>query len=389
MNAVPEPIVDGVYFGLPADAYHAVPRLSASGLQRMCVSPATFWRGSWLDPDAPTLDEEETKAQQLGKAYHCARLEPERFHDCYVRELDKADFPATGMLTSDAAVKAALKELGETQSIGTESIEERCERLLQAGYEGTLWPLEKARWEREDLPGRIPIPAKYFDQIVQDMERIRGSGEIAQLLTGGQAEVSIFWTDQWGIPMKARLDYLTAELWDDFKTFDNSRGKALEQVLPDTVRYNRLHIQAVTYRDAVEAVRVGGLDVVGAATDEQRALVAAIRMRPTELGCWFIFQEKGGVPNLLAREFPFFDVPDSVTHSWDTGASEEAKAAGHAATRTRTGLFIRGSWEAEQAKRQFVLYSEAYEPGRPWFPLEGKRAFHDYEFNTYWIEGKA
>jgi hypothetical protein len=68
---------------------------------------------------------------------------------------------------------------------------QRCERLLDAGYEGTMWPLEKARWEREDAPGRIPIPAKHFDQIKQDMERIRDHGEVAELLTGGQAEVSM------------------------------------------------------------------------------------------------------------------------------------------------------------------------------------------------------
>ena len=382
-----EGIVDGVYFNLPAEVYHAVPRLSASGLQKLCVSPATFWRGSWLDPDRPELDEDETKAQQLGKAYHVARLEPERFHATYVRELAKSDFPAKGFLSSDEKVKAKLKELGEQQTVTGETTLERCERLLDAGYEGTLFPLEKARWEA-GRGGRIPIPAKYFDQIAQDMERIRGSGEIAELLSGGEPEVSIFWTDAHGLKMKCRCDYLTTGWWDDFKTFDNTRGKELESALADAVRYNRYHVQAVTYRDGVEAVRKGGLDIVGEATEAQRALIASIRIRPDELACWYVFQEKNGVPNLLAREFPFFDVP-LQTRLNSAGATEDQIAVAEAATRTSTQLHTRARWEIDRAKRAFVLYSQAYDPGRPWFPLEAKARFSDLDFNSYWLEGKS
>lgn len=379
-------IVDGVYFDLPPEVYHAVQRLSASGLQRLCVSPATFWRGSWLDPDAPELDEEQTKAQQLGKAYHVARLEPHRFHETYCRLPDKEDY-GKGLITSDAGIKAALKELGEPQSQGTETIVDRANRLLEAGHEGPVWAVIMDAFELERA-GRIPIPAKYFDQIEQDMERIRGSGEIAELLTGGEAEVSIFWTDQHGLKCKCRIDYLTPEWWDDFKTFDNSRGKMLEQALADAMRYNRYHVQASHYRDGVEAVRSGGVDIVGEASDEQRRLIAAIRIKPDELSCWYVFQEKGGVPNLLAREFPFYDVP-LQTRLNNAGATAEQQATAEAATRTRSGLFVRAQTDVEHAKRLFVLYSQAYDPGTPWFPLNARARFSDLDFNTYWLEGKA
>src|SRR3546814_13994804 len=76
-------IVDGIYFGLPADVYHAVERLSSSGIQKICVSPATFWRGSWFDPDRPEPDADETIWQILGRAYHTARLEPHLFESLY------------------------------------------------------------------------------------------------------------------------------------------------------------------------------------------------------------------------------------------------------------------------------------------------------------------
>lgn len=379
-------IVDGVYFGLPAEVYHAVPRLSASGLQRLCVSPATFWQGSWLDPEKPEpADEEETKAQQLGKAYHIARLEPDRFHDCYARLPDKSEH-GEHLLTSDAALKAELKARGLQQTVGEETMVERAQRLVEAGCDKPMWHLIMDEYEQQRA-GRIGIEARYFDQIVQDMERLQANGDVHQLLTGGQSEVSIFWTDEHGIPMKARLDYLRPDLWNDLKTFDNSRQVALPQALADRVRYGRLYIQAVTYRDAVEAVRTGQVDIVGEATAAQRTLIGAIQLRPDELQCWFTFQEKGGVPNILAREFRFFDVP-LQTQLNSAGATDDQRATAEAATRTRTGLHVRAAWEAEQAKRTFVLYSEAYKPGTPWFPLESTGAFSDLDFNSFWIEGK-
>lgn len=383
-------IVDGVYFGLPEDVYHAVPRISASGLQNLCVSPATFWADSWLNPEKLIAEPDEgaTVAQVIGKAYHCARLEPERFDSAYCRKPDKEDYAGTGLLTSDAAVKAALKELGEQQTCTGESNEDRARRLQEAGHTGPIWSLVMEEFE-STRDGRVPIPAKTYDQIKTDMERLRETGEIAELLTDGAAEVSVFWTDQHGIKCKCRFDYLTVAHWTDLKTFANSQRKPVEQAIADAVRFNRYHITGVHYREGAEALRIGGLDIVGEATGAQRDLVAQIRLKTDELACWFVFQEKGGVPNLLAREFPFYDVPLSITSSWDTGADEEAQARGHEATRRRTGLHARGHIDIMHAKDQFVLYSNAYDPGTPWFPLNARQRFSDLDFNQYWLEGKV
>lgn len=380
-------VVDGIYFGMPDAIYHSVARLSSSAVQRLCVSPATFWRGSWLDPDAPELDEYQTAAQLLGKAYHCARLEPDRFHEAYCRKPEKADYEGQDLITSDAAVKAALKEAGETQSIGTESNVERAQRLVDdCGEDRPIWALIIDQHERE-RGGRVPIEGRHFDQIIQDMQRVRGQSEVAELLVDGAAEVSVFWTDEHGLKMKCRFDYLTPSHWADFKTFDNSRGKVLEQALADAVRFNRYYVQAVIYRDGSEAVRTGGLQIIGEANDAQRALIAGLQIRPDELACWFVFQEKKGIPNLLAVEFPFYDVP-ITTFLNSAGATEEQIGVAEAATRTRSGLFARGSIDVRHAKDQFVLYANAYDPGTPWFPLNAKRRFSDLDFNSYWLEGK-
>lgn len=378
-------IVDGIYFGLPADVYHAVPRLSSSGIQKMCVSPANFWRGSWLDPDRPDEDEDEKTWQILGRAYHTARLEPHLFELLYVRELDKADAPR-GTLFTGTEMGAKLEEMGAKKS---GSVAEQAERLAEIGYPSNLiWNLVLKEWEA-GRNGRTPLKGKHYDQMIQDRDRISHNNDIAPLLQGGEAEVSIFWTDEYGVQMKARVDYLQRDWWVDFKTFDNSRGKNLNQALVDSVRYNRYYIQAPVYREGIERIRVHGLQIVEAQTDDQRALIAHIQMKPEELRCWYIFQEKGGVPNLLAREFPFYDVPFSTIFNAPLSKTEDHQQRVVDATKHRSQLFTKGAAEVLQAKKDFSLYMTVYQPGEPWAPLQGAiGAFHDDDFHPYWLSGE-
>lgn len=377
-------IQDGIYFGLPADVYHAVPRLSSSGIQKMCVSPATFWRGSWFDPDRPEPDADETIWQILGRAYHVARLEPHLFESLYVRKLDKADAPK-GTLFTGAEMGAKLAEMGAAKS---GSVGEQAERLADIGFPSNLiWQLVQRDWE-EARKGRTGLEGKHYDQMIVDRDRISKNSEIAPLLTGGEAEVSIFWTDEHGVPMKCRVDYLARDWWVDFKTFDNSRGKNLNQALVDAVRYNRYYIQAPVYREGLERIRVHGLQIVEAQTDDQRSLIAHIQMMPGELRCWYVFQEKGGIPNLIAREFPFYDVPFSTIFNAPLSKTPEHQQRVVDATKHRTQLFIKGAAEVLEAKKNFELYRTVYQPGEPWFPLQGAvGAFHDDDFHPYWLSG--
>lgn len=386
LDAAIEAIEDGIYFGLPDHIYHGVRALGSGSISDLIISPATFWRGSWLDPDRPELDEEQTKAQMLGKAYHVARLEPDRFHQLYCRELSKADFPSRGFLSSGTDIEAALLDLGETKKKSGEKVPDQAQRLADCGYQGTIWPLEQARWKAQ-LGDRTPIKAEYFDDIVVDMERLRATGEIAELLSGGAAEVSVFWTDQHGLRCKARFDYLKPRLWDDYKTFANPNGKVLAQAIADAFRYNRYYIQAAHYRDAAEAIRTGGLKIIGDATDDERALIAKIQLSPLELACWYIFQEKGGIPNLLARQFQFHSIPfNTELHS--AGLDDDRQAAINERTASPTMIFTKALVEIQHAKRLFALYSEIYPAGTPWSPIEPLGQIGDDDFNSFWLEGR-
>lgn len=63
---------------IPNEEYHAGPGISKSQLDDIAISPATYqWRKG-----AP-VDEEKTKALDLGTDFHCAVLEPERFEKMY------------------------------------------------------------------------------------------------------------------------------------------------------------------------------------------------------------------------------------------------------------------------------------------------------------------
>lgn len=396
IRAEAEAIVDGVYFGLDFDVYLAVPRLGGGDVQSLCVSAGTFWADSWLNPDKIVEEDEDEKGyRKIGRAYHCARLTPDLFEQQFARQPCKADYAdlarAKGACWNGKEIEAQLaaRELPKKFKDDT-GVGDQGQRLEDAGYEGVIWPLVEARfWQ--DIEGRnnppTVIPAKAWDEITIDMGRLRGAPEVAAKLAG-EPEVSVFWTDRHGLRRKARFDNLDRAHWADIKTYDNSRGKRLDQAIADAVRFNRYHVTAAHYREASEAVRTGGLQIVGDATDRQRKLIAEIQIRPEPQDCWFVFQEKNGVPNLLARKFIFFDVPFGVEESWDVGASAEAVARGHAATMRPTQIYQLGMAEIDQALRRFVLYSEVYRAGQPWAPIEPIGTINDIDFSPFWLEGR-
>ena len=386
-------------------------------MQKLLVSPATFWAGSWLNPkkagtlaaslaastsslamavlDAlkglhPTMpdpDAEEaeasTKAQLLGKAYHTARLEPEELEVRFVRALDKGDMPKGSLFTgTEMGAELAARELKKTGSVA-----EQAARLAEAGFDrAKLWHLQLVDWE-ETRAGRTPIAAEYWEEIMADMELIRSTPEIAAILTGGAAEVSILWTDRNGIPMKARLDYLRRDGWADFKTFANPTGKHVEQCIADAFTFNRYHVQAAGYREAIEAIRTRAIEVQGEATEAQRLLIDDTVARVDEPECWYVFQEKGGVPNLLAKRIRFHELPVGREEEIQALARTEDHARRARELMERKSLWLgRAEREIRKAKRLFRAYSEIYAPGEPWRPFNPIGEITDMDFRTNWLD---
>lgn len=71
--------IPGIHYGLSNAEYHRSPGISNSGLGLINESPANF---IW-NRDAP-VDEEKTKALDMGTALHCILLEPDEFKDRFI-----------------------------------------------------------------------------------------------------------------------------------------------------------------------------------------------------------------------------------------------------------------------------------------------------------------
>lgn len=377
---------DGIYFDLDENEYHALPRLSSSGIQKMLVSPATFWADSWMNPDKEEEDEEDEPIfRRVGRAYHCARFEPDELDKRFVRELTKADMPE-GALTNDAEIKAALKECGEPQTKAGENVLDRARRLVSAypaAQPPVIWHIEQAAWE-EEVKGREIIPPKYWRDIERDVARIHKNPEIAELVTGGAAEVSILWTDpKTGVQMKARLDYLKPKSYTDFKTFDNSRGVHLEQAITNAFRFNRYYVQGSLYWEAAELIRQKAVTIQGKATGAQKSLVNEITQNPVPMAAWYVFQEKKGIPNLLAREFMVFNLHPATAFA---APDEEAEAEARNKFGSHTLVYRKARAEIEWAQKTLLTMLEIYGPDQPWFPINALGRIDDESFNLNWLE---
>lgn len=381
---------NGIYFGLDIDEYLAIERLSKSAIKQIRISPADFWRGSWLDPNPPKLtpDQEKyrEKAKMLGKAYHCARLEPQRFERDYVREISQADFAGVdGFLTSGREIEAALADLDQPKKVKDDAgVLDQAKRLRAAGYEPPIWHIEQAAWA-EQAGDRIAIPAQDYDEILVDQARIQAVPSVHALLSDGYPEVSILYDcPDTGLPMKARLDWLRADGWAEFKSFANPNGKHLEQCLLDAIKFSRHYLDVACYHEAVEAIRTGGIRPIGDDVDAE-ALVARIVEHPGPLPHKIIFQQKGGVPNILSRSLQLFELTPAAQLA--SGAVDpEAAAKGDAAVSRPTQLMMKARAEIKAAKRDFERYSEIYDRGEPWLPWDPDRGYSDLDFSPYFLE---
>ena len=136
----------GVVPDMPADAYHAIPALSASGIKRMLRSPQHFYRLT-LDPQRPVATPSD--AMRLGTLAHCAILEPDQIANRY-----------------------AVRPPGMTF----------------VTKEGKAW--------RDALPAGIQhITVDELDAALAQSDALRNLPDVAALLSKGNAEQSAFWVD--------------------------------------------------------------------------------------------------------------------------------------------------------------------------------------------------
>lgn len=199
-----------VIYDMPEEKYHALERLSSSGIKKVLVSAQDFWKTSWMNEDK---EEVEKRAFHEGKAYHKRLLEgKEAFNQTYV-------------------------------------IKPKCDRRTKEGKNIYNEWLER---QIEDYVEVETDVKKYIDAAIH---RIETKPKLAKYFTGGIAEVTLLWDDpETNVPMKARIDYITDEFFVDLKTFSNSQGKNIQHVITSQIANYKYYVQAAVYREAIENV---------------------------------------------------------------------------------------------------------------------------------------
>lgn len=297
-----EPLEDGIYFHMPEAQYHAIDRLSSTGIKKLMISSLTFWTETF-DPD---YQRPETIFMKKGKAYHKRILEgDEAFTDSYVAALSKEDHPDAldkAYELTDYCDKHDLKKSGVKPIL--------IQRILESdpSMKDNILLLLQESFDKEHA-NQIQISKEEFNEI-EKAAAILEASHFAMHFSGGFPEVVLLWTDEvTGVKCKARLDYLRHDLVPDLKTFSNSQRKSIEVCVSQAIAYERYNIQACFYMNGLKAVKKLIKAGEAAFIDAEKYGDFINMLLENEQEFVFVFQETGQVNNCLARKFV------SKTHS--------------------------------------------------------------------------
>lgn len=210
-------LTDGVHADVAEATYHRpVPGLvSKSALDQINRSPAHY--KAWLDG---TAEEEASDALEFGRAFHCALLEPDKFHDSYTVEPDFGDCRKTDDTTKeDAKANKTRRDEWRAEHAGKQHLSDNSNTRIR----GMVAAIRKH-----------PLAGKMIMQ--------------------GKSELTLKWRDpESGLSCKSRLDYYVesqAMIVDAKSTLDARWSKFRRQIVD-----HRYHVQDALYRSA--AVELG------------------------------------------------------------------------------------------------------------------------------------
>ena len=187
----------GIYRDISNESYHAAEGISKSGLDLIAKSPFLY---RYRPPQKPT------KAMMIGSAFHCATLEPHIFPEQF----------------------AVAPEVNARTNAGKAELE-----LFARANEG------KTIIGKDDAE-RVGAMAK----------AVRSHQLAAALLSEGEAETSIFHTDEiTGELVKVRPDWIVDDLLVDLKSTEDATFEAFSR----SCWNYRYYVQAAFYLDVANA----------------------------------------------------------------------------------------------------------------------------------------
>lgn len=306
---------DGIYFGMDEKEYRAAGAASASLFKDITISPMT----AWTKNISGAYEDESSEAQEEGTALHKRLLEGETaFRErCAVKPENDGSY-----IEGIPELKARCKELGLKMGGNTEEL---CTRIREADPDAKLWA-----WTMRDFlaenDGKILLKPDVWQRMELRARLVGLHPEVRNAFRGGFSEVSIFWTDETGMPCKMRADYLKVSALVDLKYFANKNDKPIEEAVNTAIVQHR--VQARHYLDGTRAAKLLARagKVFGDAPNSE--WLEAFADVPEHRFFW-VFVQKGSVPEVDSVEFRRYAKAEGVTseNAYWTHATDRVNAA--------------------------------------------------------------
>lgn len=188
----------GVYHDMPAEDYHAIEAMSASGAKKMLRTPQHY-KMMRTEQSTPT------DAMQFGTAVHCAVLEPDSF---------------------------------EARVVRSEKFDRRYKEQKAAAE---AFAAEHA--------GKLILDPYAFDAVRRCADNVRAHPAAVRLLAGAKFEVSILWRDgKYDVPCKLRADALNHGGIIDLKTTTDASPETFARQCASLL----YHVQGAAYYSGCE-----------------------------------------------------------------------------------------------------------------------------------------
>jgi hypothetical protein len=194
----------GSHLGIAAADYHNLEALSASGAKLLLRSPAHYIANR-------NVPREPTASMRLGTLVHALILEPDTFDKQF----------------------AVSPKFDRRTTVGKKASEE---------------------FDQQHA-GKFIVDEAIYDKAQAIAASVRKHPIAGEAFTGGNAEVSLLW-DQYGVPCKARVDYLSGSAIFDVKTCSDASPEGFAKQIASF----QYHIQAAHYAAGYREIAGWDLD---------------------------------------------------------------------------------------------------------------------------------
>lgn len=303
---------DGVYFDLDPEAYRNDPAKGSTD-HKAILANAIQWQARRLksvmedlgliealtDKEQAERDAKREAGKAFGHAVHTMVLDGEEaFDEQYVV---RPDMPEGLVKITRDQIRDALGDacrLPRSAALYDHVVEAKIKRPA-----GADWLLEDEWLVRvaEEVAGRQEMSRRWkatIDRINWMMTVPRadhkGLSFRERYLSGGQPEVSVFWTDENGVRLKCRFDYLRIKSLLDVKTYAAKENQGAMEAFSNAVETYAYDMQAMHYLEGRRALPalVGAGKVYGEVGRGWLEQVAAFPAERVQWG-WLAVQTVG------------------------------------------------------------------------------------------------